>query len=183
MSIATILNRQARAPLFALMVMLLVATVVAVNATAFGAIHALRWKALPYANGDRLVELQANLQKPGFKFGLAERFRRQIADDRTYFDGAFGFPYSQPLMDDAGRSWKIARVTSSFSRVLGVTPALGRGFIADDASDDAATALVLSDAVWRSRFGADPSVIGRRLRVANQSYAVIGVMPRVAASC
>ncbi|HET6546627.1 MAG TPA: ABC transporter permease [Rhodanobacteraceae bacterium] len=172
------LRRQMKTPLFALAVMLLVAAVVAINATAFGAIHALRWKALPYADADRLVELQANLQKIGFTFGLSERFRRQLADDRAHFDGAFGFTPTQPSTDEADRPWRIARVTTDFEHVLGVVPAAGRGFVAADANGDAADAVLLSDAIWRSRFGADPAAIGRRLRLGDRSYFVIGVMPR-----
>lgn len=179
MNIRASLRRPFHSPLFALTVFVLVAAVVAVNAVTFGAIYALKWKALPYANGERLVEMQANLQKAGFKIGLAERFREQIVADREHFDGAFGFPSapSQPGVDDAGRTWRITRVTTDFERVLGVVPALGRGFVADDMRGDSAMVVMLSDAAWRSRFGADPAVIGHSLRIADQPYTVIGVMP------
>ena len=60
-AISSLLRRQLRTPLFALIVTVLVAAVVAFNASAFSAIHALRWKALPYVDGERLVELQARL--------------------------------------------------------------------------------------------------------------------------
>lgn len=164
-----------RAPLFALAITLLVATVVAVNATAFSAVHALRWKALPYADADRLVDLQANLQDFGFTVGLAERYRKDIAADHARFVSALGFmPSNQPRIDEHGRSWRLARVTADFEKVLGIAPALGRTFAADDG--ETAT-LVLSDATWRSRFDADPNVMGRVVRLADAGFTVIGVMP------
>jgi putative ABC transport system permease protein len=174
-----ILRRQLKSPLFALAVMLLVAAVVAVNATAFSAIHALRWKALPYADAEQLVELRANLEKFGFVVGLAERLRGHVAEDRAHFSGALGFSVgSQPRSDEAGRGWRLARVTPDFESVLGIAPALGRTFAEDDAHEGADAVIVLSDAVWRSRFEADPAVIGRSVRFADRTYTVIGVMPR-----
>jgi predicted permease len=65
---------------------------------------------------------------------------------------------------------------------LGVHPALGRGF-AEDPSSGAVLAqdthtILLSDAVWRAVFGADPAILGKLVRLSGQSYTVIGVMPR-----
>lgn len=164
-----------RAPAFALTVLVLVAAVVAVNATAFSAIHALHWKALPYAQADRLVDLQANLQNFGFTVGLSEPLRRKLVDDRAHFDSAFGYmPSNQPRIDSEGRRWQIARVSQDFERVLGIAPALGRSFSVDDG--ETAT-LLLSDTAWHSHFGADPTVIGRNVQLDEATFNVIGVMP------
>ncbi len=173
---AGILRRQMASPLFGLTVALLVAAVVAVNASAFGAIHALRWKALPYAHADQLVDLRANLVKFGFEVGLTERLRNEVLADEAHFAGALGFTTVNGGGED-GRTWRLARVTPGFSAVLGVDAALGRSFVADDARAGADDVLVLSDATWRSRFAADPEVIGRELRFSDRSYTVIGVMP------
>ena len=152
-----------RAPLFAVTIVFLVATVVVVNATAFSAIHALRWKALPYADAEQLVDLRANLQNFGFVVGLAEHVRRDLAADHEHFDGALGFiARSRPRPDEDGRGWRLTRVTPDFERVLGVAPALGRTFAADDGE---APLLVLSDATWRNRFdAADLDASARRSR-------------------
>lgn len=176
MNLTTLLRRQTQSPLFALTVVLLVAAVVAVNASAFGAIHALRWKALPYAHGDELVDLRANLVKFGFTVGLTERLREAVLADDAHFAGALGFKTVRGGGED-GRTWRLARVTPEFSQVLGVDAALGRTFVSDDARAGADDVLVLSDAMWRSRFGADPAVIGRDVRFSDRGYTVIGVMP------
>lgn len=172
------LRRACRSPGFALMVAVLVAVVVAVNATAFSAIHALRWKALPYADGEALVELRADLVKFGFEVGLTERLRAHLAEDTAHFAGALGYRVAQQLRaDEGGQRWRIARTTPDLSGVLGVQPALGRLYGSDALAPGADAVLVLSDAAWRARFGADPGVVGRVVRFEDRVYTVIGVMP------
>jgi putative ABC transport system permease protein len=176
LTIARYLQRQLRTPLFALTVGVLVAAVVAVNAPAFGAIHALRWKALPYAKANELVELRANLQTFGFTVGLTDKLRAEVAEDHAHFAGTLGFTTARA--DEQGRRWQLARVTPEFSNLLGVSPVLGRAFVDDDARAGADAQLVLGDAIWRSRFNADPAVIGQQVRFSDRTYTVIGVMPR-----
>lgn len=172
-------RRSVRAPSFALTVLLLVGAVVAVNATAFAALHALRWKALPYPQAGQLVELKADLPKLGFRMNLADRFRERIAADAALVSSALGF-LETPLAVAAApgeKPWRILRVTPDFTSVLGVAPTLGRGFIAADTEGDAAAAIVLSDAAWRSRYGADPALIGTPLTIGGRRYVLAGVMP------
>ncbi len=71
-----------------------------------------------------------------------------------------------------------ARVGADFFALLGVQPALGRAFLPEEDRPGANGVVVLSDALWRRRFGADPSVIGRDLRIDGLPHRVIGVMPR-----
>jgi predicted permease len=69
--------------------------------------------------------------------------------------------------------------SANYFAVLGVAPAVGRAFVAaDDESPGAAAVAVLGDAFWRSRFGADSAVVGRRIRVNGHPVTVIGVAPR-----
>lgn len=175
-AIATILRRQLRNPMFAFIVTLLVAAVVAFNASAFSAIHALRWKALPYADGDRLVELQARLVNYGFDVGLTENLRQAVIADGAHFSGALGVARVRGGGED-GRTWQMARVTPEFQQLLGVEPMLGRGFSADDARPGSDAVIVLGNAIWRSRFNADPQVVGRDIRFSDRVYRIIGVMP------
>ena len=167
-----------RAPLFATTVIVLVAAIGAVNATAFSAIHALRWKALPYAQSDRLVDLRVNMVEFGVTVGLSERLRESIDADRTVFSGALGYTVNQGKREDAqGRRWRFARVGQDFERVLGVAPALGRGFGVDDMHAGADRVLLLSDAAWRREFAGAADVVGRELRFEDDRYTIIGVMP------
>lgn len=167
-----------RAPLLAATVVVLVAAVVAVNATAFSAIHALRWKALPYPDSERLVDLRADLAGFGFKVGLTERLRGLAVADASTFSGALGYVEAQQLRADGqGRRWRFARVGRDFNRVLGVAPALGRGFADEDMHEGSDGVLILSDAAWRRHFDGAADAIGGELRFDEKRYTVIGVMP------
>ena len=68
-------------------------------------------------------------------------------------------------------------VSVSFFSTLGVRPAIGRDFAAGDAAPDVLPPIILSDRLWRSRFGADPGVVGRRLFTDGSDARIIGVMP------
>ncbi len=68
-------------------------------------------------------------------------------------------------------------VSHRFLSVLGVQPALGRGFTASDENPKSERALMLTDGYWRSRLGADRSVLGRRILLDGDAYAVIAVLP------
>lgn len=167
-----------RAPLLAATVVVLVASIVAVNATAFSAVHALRWKALPYAGSDRLVDLRANMSGFGITVGLTERLREQVAADGDVFKGVLAFSQNQGKREDMqGRRWRFARVGQDFADVLGVAPALGRGFAVDDMHEGADKVLVLSDVAWHREFGGAADVVGREVRFHDDRYTIIGVMP------
>jgi putative ABC transport system permease protein len=70
------------------------------------------------------------------------------------------------------------RVGWSYFRVLGVAPALGEDFQASDDRLDGGRVVILSDGLWRRRFGADPAILGRPITLDGDPYAVIGVIPR-----
>ena len=70
-----------------------------------------------------------------------------------------------------------ARVGADFFAMLGVQPALGRGFLPEEDAPGRGDAVLLSDGLWRRRFGADPSVVGREIRLDGRPHTVIGVMP------
>jgi putative ABC transport system permease protein len=69
-----------------------------------------------------------------------------------------------------------ARVSAGFFQVAGRSAALGRTFTADDIREDRRV-VVLSDGLWRRRFGADPAIVGRSVQVNGEGYVVVGVMP------
>ena len=69
------------------------------------------------------------------------------------------------------------RVESPIMQMLGVAPLLGRVFDGNDDRPEAESGLLLSFATWRSVFGGDPDILGRRVALDGTAYAVIGVMP------
>ena len=71
-----------------------------------------------------------------------------------------------------------ALVSDGFFRTLGVTPALGRDFFAGEDRPSALRTTILSYAAWKSRFGADPRVLGRTVYLEGESFTIVGVLPR-----
>ena len=70
-----------------------------------------------------------------------------------------------------------AMISANLGRVLGATPVLGRDFIESDEQPGAPPVVLLSDTLWHSRYGGDPGIVGRQIRVNTRSATVIGIMP------
>ncbi len=68
-------------------------------------------------------------------------------------------------------------VTNGYFQTLGYTPALGRDFALSDDTKGNSKVAILSDALWREHFGADPAVVGKGVTLSGESYTVVGVMP------
>lgn len=70
-----------------------------------------------------------------------------------------------------------ARVTANYFRVFGISPAIGRGFLDSDDVPGAPRVVIANHRVWQTRFAGDPAFVGRTLRLEDESYTVIGVLP------
>ncbi len=86
--------------------------------------------------------------------------------------------YDEITLVGAGDPIQLPTYTVSFDffRTLGVQPSLGRDFLRDEELPGHFGEVILTDALWRSRFAADPSIVGRAVQIAGESYTVIGVM-------
>ena len=133
---------------------------------------------LPYADPERLVDLGT----AGSGSGVLRYFdREQVAALQTrtdLFSSLDGWTYASGTMvgGDEPTSVAGAAVGGSLMRALGVQPQLGR-LIEESDARTGAQVIVLSDESWRKRFGADPGIVGRAVRLDNQAFEVIGVMP------
>lgn len=169
------LRRLLDAPGFALGVLLTVALVVSVNASAFAGWWALLYKPLAFAQAERWAELRIDLRDIDFQVGLSPSLFEAVRGATRTFDAAVGAPeIGQPALDEQARPWRVQRITPDFTSLLGVLPARGSDFAANTPLDHG---LLLSDRVWRERFGADANIVGRLLRIGNRQYQIQGVMP------
>lgn len=169
------LRRLLNAPGFALGVLLTVALVVTVNASAFAGWWALLYKPLAFAQAERWAELRIDLRDIDFQVGLSPSLFEAVRGATRTFDAAVGAPeIGQPALDEQARPWRVQRITPDFTSLLGVLPARGSDFAANTPLDHG---LLLSDRVWRERFGADANIVGRLLRIGNTQYQIQGVMP------
>lgn len=97
----------------------------------------------------------------------------------AFYDGMKGRSYLEGT--DSAQQVDAERISSNLFNLLGVEPALGRGFVAQTpsfAADENAGTIVLSDAIWREVFGADQNIVGKTVQINKTSYLVSGVMPR-----
>jgi putative ABC transport system permease protein len=160
------------------------ATVVGTLALAIGTIAAVFTvldrvviSPLPYAHPDRLVFVAG--EAPGSEmtgeFGPAAEFYLQYKETARLLEdvAVYGTFTNSLRVGDRVERVRMAAVTNSLYSTLGASPALGRVPVA---ADDPQRVVVISDSLWRSWFGADPSVIGRSYEMAGASRTIIGVM-------
>jgi putative ABC transport system permease protein len=158
---------------------LTVAIGVGANTAIFSVVHAVLLNPLPYPNAQRLAAIESGfgeeLRAPASSYEVAQlRMRSQL------FDRIEGIWVTNGLVPGDGEpeQVKLGDVTDNFLTLLCAKPALGRLFTADDAIAKGPTAIVISYGLWQRRFGGDPSVIGRTLRVSNYAITIVGVMPQ-----
>lgn len=174
MPLRSLLRRLVRSPLYTFAIFASIALVVWVHAVALPALWTLLGKPLPYRDDTQLVQLRIDLRDIDFQVGLSPSIAATMRANSGTFAGVIGSQErGAALLDEHAQPWQLQRVTADFSAVLGVPPALG----ADLALAGDANAIVLSDATWRERFGADPGVLGRSVRIGQAVYQISGVMP------
>jgi predicted permease len=172
-------RRLAASPLFALMAILIVGVGIAANTTVFSAVNAVLLRPLPFANAGRVVHVYQDSDEgmPGTSSFPAYR---AIADRRDVFASAAAvINTSVNAATESGvRQSFVEFASSSYFPVLGLSPSRGRWFTpADDVAGSPATAVV-SDHVWRTRFGSDPDILGRTVRLGGSAVTIVGVGPR-----
>jgi len=152
---------------------------VAATAAIFSILHAVVLAPLPYRAPDRLAAVwevmeDGRLWRPSPATFRAWREHARAFESLAAFGGA-----TWTLAADGAEPVSLhgARVTPDYFAVLGVAPALGRAFLPEDAGPGAAPVVALGHALWVSRFGADPSILGRTLSLGEGTFTVVGVMP------
>lgn len=167
-----------RTPAFALVTILTLGLGIGATTAIFSLVNALLLADLPFREPSRLMLVWRDSVTPGYQRSPING--PEIEDLRqraTRFSG-FGGIWSNTavITGDDPEQLRVGLVTSDFFSVLGAAPALGRTFDAGDDAPTATRALLLSDALWRRRYGADPAIVGRTVQIGGQPTTVIGVM-------
>jgi len=169
---------------FSLTVALTLALCIGANAALFSVVHNVLLRPLPVPESDRIVLMGNAYPRAGAAGALAtssgvpdyyDRLR-----DMDVFEEQAMFNSGNPGLDQNGTPVRvrITRVTPSFFRLLRVAPALGRTFTEEEGEVGNDRKIVLSDALWQSQFGGDPSAVGQELRLDGIAFTVVGVMPK-----
>jgi predicted permease len=168
-----------RARGFAMTAILVTALGVGANTAAFSLADFVLFRSLPFTDPERLVRLCEG-PRSGGGWGCMNQLSpanyRDFKARSGAFEGMGAFAGDSVNLVGGGepRRLPVTPVTPEVFPVLGVAPALGRVFAPGDADADA---VVLSDGLWRSQFGADPNILGRTINLSGAPYTVIGVMP------
>jgi predicted permease len=166
--------------LYALASIAVLAIAIGANTTVFSVFNGLFLRPLPYPEGDRLVTVYDSYPKMGLENAgtaipdyIERREQAPSLEDLAIIT-------SQPLTltgDDPPQRVSVGIASASLFDVLRVGPVLGRVFTANEEEPGNERVVVLSHALWRSRFGGQPGIIDSSIRFDGNSYRVIGVMP------
>jgi putative ABC transport system permease protein len=169
-------------PVFTAVAVLTLAIGIGASTAIFSAIKPILIDPLPYPHANRLMllwEMRENGAPTPVTFGTFQGLSQRTAS----FDALAVFKPWQPAAtatSQADRPERITgqRVSADYFRVLGIVPLLGRNFQATDDRFKGPNVIILNDSLWRRRFAADPSIVGKQVRLDDALYTVIGVMPR-----
>ena len=174
-----------KSPAFSIVAVLILALGIGANSAIFSLVHAALLRPLPIPEPERVMRLWDSAPKydlPYFSVTVPNysdwREQSQIFEEMAaYREGGFNLGSGE----DSGTEpihVRGARVTAGFFDVLGVLPAAGRTFLeAEDLPGAETRVVVLSDGLWRSRYGADGGLLGRQIEVDSEPHTVIGIMP------
>jgi putative ABC transport system permease protein len=167
-------------PGFTTVAVLTLALGIGANTAIFSLINAYLLQPLPYAEPDRLVNVSQCNERGGIRTTSSGAFLDWKENSKLFDSMAAQRGVQQNLTGGGGEPIRIAgfEVTADFFRVFRVKPVLGRVFTEqEDSPGGDSRVVVLVDDFWRSQFQGDPAIVGRTLRLDEESCTVIGVIP------
>lgn len=161
-------------------VILTLALALAANATIFNLADALYLRPFRFAGVDRLVVVASAPENDP----LADRSSVAPADYREWVDASTTLTefaaadFWDPNLSEIDEPEQLAgfRVTPAFFRAIGATPALGRTFLDEETVPGGDRRVILSHGLWMRRFGGDPTIVGRHIRLNGEPHEVVGIM-------
>jgi putative ABC transport system permease protein len=170
-----------KAPAFTAFAVGVVALGIAANASIFSFANTVLLRPLPYRDAGKLVMVWEDASAIGFPANTPApgNFYDWKEQNRVFEDMAASRNVSLSLTGGAVPEEILGRQVSwNLFRVLGVQPLLGRDFVAEEDNANTGDVAILSHALWRQSFGADPQIVGKKIDLDNEKFTVIGVMPQ-----
>lgn len=175
-----------RDPGFTTIAVLTLALAIGANIAIFSVLNSVLLRPLPYRAADRLVMVWKLWGKGAAKsltsYGIFRdwRERNEVFEDVGAYVDASSNPEARfDLNSTYGVPERIwgARVSANLFELLGVRPAFGRTFSSEEEKHGRDHVVILGDQLWRRRFGSDPNVTGKELRLNDETYVIVGVAP------
>jgi predicted permease len=174
------LRQLRRSPGLTAVITLSLALGIGANTTIFSVINAVMLRMLPVQNPERLVQIAYQGQRSnqafvaeGFSYPLFKELRKQ---NQVFTDMAAALPWGIAESGPEPAKWAGQLVSANFFSVLGVNAVAGRVFAVDE-DKGAHPVVVISYALWTRAFGRDPGAIGRKMRLGDMPFTIIGVAP------
>jgi putative ABC transport system permease protein len=167
-----------RTPGFAAITVLTLALGVGATTAIFSAVKPILFESLPYPYAERIMMI-SEFGPDASRSRVAFHTYRELAERSRSFEAIAVTKIWQPTLVTPGEPERFDGqfVSAGYFRALGVPPFLGRDFDPSDDRFHGPHVVILSDALWRRRFGGDETIIGRQITLDDNSYSVIGVMP------
>ncbi|MGD8816023.1 MAG: ABC transporter permease, partial [Acidobacteriota bacterium] len=153
---------------------------IGVTATMYSIVYGAMLKGLPFDGGDRVYALsRTDITQEGNTMSVPMHDYLDWDAQQTSFEqlGAYYEGTVNVSGSEGPTRYEGAFITADLFDVIHATPQLGRGFLAGEDRPDAEPVVLLSDHLWRDRYGRDPAVIGRTLRANGEQMTIVGVMP------
>ena len=170
-----------KTPGFTVVAVLTIALGIGANTAIFTVVNSLLIRPLPYANADRLVMVWQDWSArggPADEWGTPGNFVDWRAES-ALFQNVTAISGWRPILtgDAEPESLLGEQVTYEYLSVFGVRPVLGRDFRPEDDVPNAARVAIISDQLWKRRFGGKPSAVGQIVTLSGQPHEIIGVLP------
>jgi putative ABC transport system permease protein len=172
-----------KSPGFALAGIIVLGLGIGVNSAIFTVVNAVVLRPLPFAEADRIVRLWHTPPQstfPGMRiFALSPANFLDWEAQSSSFEAMAIYRGGRPTLTGQGEPTAVQslRASASFLPIFALQPIVGRGFTPDDDRAGAAPTVLLSEGFWRSRFGADPAILGQPILLDLTPYTVVGVVP------
>jgi predicted permease len=169
-----------RRPGFAAVAIASLALGVGLNTTLFSVVNAVLLRNTPVQEPDRLVEIYSSLSDDFPYLTTSYPDYLSIRDEASAFSGVAAHAFVRGILATGGKPVLTTgeTITSNYFDVLGIHPALGRGFRADENVAEGQNAvLVLSHGLWQRRFGGRTDIVGQAVELSGVKYTVVGVAP------
>jgi len=177
--ISAAFRRLRRSPSYSLAMIALLALGIGANAAMFTLARKVLLEPLPYRESERIVRIWETFSNGRGQGSVSAPNYRDWSDQTRSFESLAAFDTSSRNLQgvESPERLHVLESTASLAHTLGVDPQLGRFFTVDDEKPGAAPLVVLSNAFWRSRYGADPGVVGGTLRLDGADATIVGVLP------
>ena len=167
-----------RRPGFTTVASLTLALGIGASTTLFGVVKAVLLAPLPYGNPEGIAVLWSAWKGFDQTWLSYDEYEGWKADIPAFANvGLFSTGAVNLTANDESERLRAGFIDREVLPVLGVAPALGRNFTAEEDVPNGPAVILLSDDVWQRRFGADPSIVGRSIQVNGQARVVVGVLP------